>query len=154
MKTIKPLTYRDLITNFGDPNTPGGLEKIRAAQVVVEVPFPLQPRNILKVECHEYCAEAYVDALQEILDIYGPDNLEKMKLDRFSGCHVERQTTNGKWWSIHTWGMAFDHNVHLGKYGVPSAMPYHFIMPFLKRGFGWGGFWRKQDGMHISTTGT
>ena len=154
MIKIKKLTYRDLISSFGNPDTPEGLKKIRASQVKVEVPFMLHPGRIEVVECHEYCAAAYVDALQEILDIYGIGNLKKMNLNQFAGCHVERKTSGGAWWSIHTWGMAFDHNTHLGPFGVPSAMPYHFVQAFTKRGFGWGGFWRHQDGMHFSVTGT
>ncbi|MEJ2248050.1 MAG: M15 family metallopeptidase [Candidatus Lokiarchaeota archaeon] len=154
MKTIKLLSYKDLIEFYGDPGTEEGLNKINKAQVKIKIPFPLDyGRNTITVmSCHEYCAEAYVDALQEILDFYGLDNLQRFKLNTFHGCHVIRQTRNHKWWSIHSWGMAFDHNKHYGEYGQKTIMPYYFINAFLKRGFGWGG--RFNDGMHISTTGT
>ena len=155
MIKIERLTYRDLIKNFGDPGTDEGLQQIKSNIVSVQVPFLLQPHDIKIVKCHKYVADAYAEALEEVKKYYGEKYIEKFHLNRFAGCHVVRETGDGKWWSIHSWGMAFDHNPDLGKYGPPSIMPYHFINPFLKRGFGWGGNWHgKKDGMHISATGT
>jgi hypothetical protein len=154
MIKIKPLTYRDLCYSFGDPDIPGGLEKIRASQELVHLPFPLicNEKLIDTIKCHSYCAAAYRDALEEILEKFGQDGIDHYGLNTFHGCHVERKTKDKKWWSIHTWGMAFDHNIAFGPWGGPTAMPYYFVQAFLKRGFGWGG--RFRDGMHFSVTGT
>lgn len=157
MVKIKPLTYRDLMQVYGDPGTREGKKKINDSQVSVKLPFPLYygEKKIEKISCHEYCSKAYVDALKEILETYTLKYIKKYRLNEYGGCHVFRQTVNGKWWSIHSWGMAFDHNMKLGPYGPPSIMPYHFVNAFLKRGFGWGGNWIGfQDGMHFSVTGT
>lgn len=162
MIKIEPLQYRDLLTEFGDPDTPEGLEQIRDSQTIVQLPFQLikAGREIRQIECHEYCAAAYRDALEDILDRLGLETIKKHGLDIFHGCHVERPIIDpktskpGKWWSVHTWGMAYDHAAHLGPNGSPSVMPFHFVEPFFLRGFGWGGRWKTQDGMHFSTTGT
>lgn len=155
MIKIEKLTYRDLMENHGDPETPEGLQQIKSEIISVQVPFLLQPHNVKIVKCHKYVAKSYIDALEEILKYFGEKFIIENNLNRFSGCHVIRKTSNKRWWSIHSWGMAFDHLANLGPYGPPSLIPYHFINAFLKRGFGWGGNWRgKKDGMHISVTGT
>ncbi len=162
MIKIKPLNYRDLLTEFGNPDTAEGLDRIRSSQTTIHLPFPLVQggRETWKIECHEYCAAAYRDVLEDILDRLGLETIKKYGLNVFHGCHVERRIIDpktwkpGLWWSIHTWGMAFDHVAALGPNGSPSIMPWHFVEPFLLRGFGWGGHWQTQDGMHFSVTGT
>lgn len=156
MVKIAKINYRDLVNDFGNPETQEGLEKIRKSQVRIRLPFRFNGGKTQEIYCHGFCASAYLDALKEILSTYGSEKeIQRLNLDVFSGCHVERKikTADGSdspWWSVHTWGMAFDHNPHLGPFNKKSVMPYHFVKSFLDRGFYWGGKWKNQDGMHFS----
>lgn len=155
MIKIERLTYRELMENYGDPGTKKGLQEIRSNLIRIMVPFTLQPHNVTAIMCHQYIADAYRESLEEILDYYGLEYIEKFGINKFAGCFVTRKTSSGDWWSIHSWAMAIDHNPHLGAFGSPSIMPYQFVNAFKKHGFGWGGDWKgRKDGMHFSATGT
>ena len=151
MVKIKPLAYRDLFHVFGNPDTSTGKKAIRSQLITMETPFLLNAGKTSKITCNEYIIYAVLDAYEEILDHYGIDEIVAMGYDRYGGCYNHRKTRDGKWFSVHTWGAAIDILMQYGGYGKdPKNFPKFIIEAFTKRGFFWGGRWRRPDGMHFS----
>jgi len=120
-------------------------------------PFPLKLNgsNLSRDRClnfygNEKIADAVIDALQEILDIFGLDFIQENGLDWYGGCYCNRKSRGSDYKSVHAWGMAVDYLPQLGAYGKPSLIPYHVVQAFKNRGFIWGGDWNHPDGMHFS----
>lgn len=148
MIKIKPIEDYDLWENFGPPGD---------ESMMVKKPFPfvLFENGIKSSPCynfygHKYIADAVIDAYKEILEIYGYEFIRNHGLDEYGGCFNYRKSRGSDNWSVHSWGLAVDILPSLGKYKEPSMIPYHFVDAFLNRGFVWGGFWDKPDGMHFS----
>lgn len=148
---IKQLVYNDCFNIFGDPSTDEGRIEINSQMVDVISPFTFKPSGTKIIRCNKYIADDLYSALYEIYQIYGYRIHEFTGLDFYSGCHVYRQTTSGKWWSAHSWGLAVDMCYPLGEYMKPPVIPFHYVNAFLKRGFNWGGNYKTfYDGMHFS----
>jgi hypothetical protein len=161
MITFKTLKYKDLSEKFGDPGTDEGLFRIKQSLVTKKLPFTfynedrktgkLIPVNYVRI--HGYIADAYIDGLEEILEHYGPEEIERLTLNREHGggfCH--RPIRDGKDWSVHAWGAAVDQWCHMGKMGQVPKTPEFCVLVFKKRGFVWGGYFPGKyiDGMHWS----
>ena len=148
MKSIIPIKYKNITEECG---TAGN----RDMMVKIPFPFHMYLNGDKKAVCKNFygnklIAFAVVDALQEILDIFGIDFIRKNGLDNYGGCFEFRPVRGGTRQSDHSWGMAIDYLPHLGKLGSPSLIPYQVVNAFKKRGFLWCGDWVRKDGMHFT----
>jgi len=148
---IKQISYNDCIKKWGDPSGHGGVEQIQRDLVTIETSIIFRPSNTRSILCHKSIADDLYKTLSIVSDIYSPLEIEKYGLNIYGGCYVNRRTKNGKWWSVHTWGLAVDMATTLGQYGTTPATPYLFTKVWLDMGWNWGGNWRGlRDGMHFS----
>lgn len=149
MVKIKPVKYKDIYKKFGDH----GKEATKSF-ITAPLPFPLvgSRHTITEIIGHKYMIPSLVDALEEIKNYYGKEFIVKNKLNTYHGVYANRKTSSdGKWWSVHSWGLAIDLLANLGPKNTKPITPYHFVCAFKKRGFIWGGDWKKYpDGMHFS----
>lgn len=76
-------------------------------------PYPMklawEPSRIVRsASCNAAVHDAAMRALQKVLQIYGLDDIQKLRLDYFGGCLNVRKITGGSALSMHSWGIAFD----------------------------------------------
>jgi hypothetical protein len=163
---IELLNYDDLERMFGVPgiaNTNGTFSPVAAVKnslVSVKAPFPLKyldGRTVIQnIVAHPHVANAIADALEEILEVYGPEGITRHGLDNYGGCYCVRRSVNSSsrqsWWSVHSWGLAIDYLPSVyGPYRVPPATPAFVVEAFERRGFMWGGrSVTARDGMHFT----
>lgn len=65
-------------------------------------------RKVTKIQTHKLIAPKLKAALQEILIIYGLEQIQKLEIDLFGGCYNYRKMRGGTSWSRHAWGIAID----------------------------------------------
>lgn len=153
MIKVQKFSERDLYSIIGNPADPEFEEKIKSELIRFKTPFPLNcnDKEINHITCHPLIAPALEDALLEILKYYSYEKIKEFGLDLYHGCFNIRPVSGYPgYWSIHSFACAVDFNAHIGKMTIPSVMPYPFVDAFKKRGFYWGGEWRRPDGMHFS----
>lgn len=75
------------------------------------------------------------------------------ELKEFGGCHNVRATEGTKYWSAHSWALAIDVNVNENGLGVQPKLSAKFVESFKSAGFGWGGEYKRKDGMHFTIAG-
>jgi hypothetical protein len=46
--------------------------------------------------------------LENVLNIYGENEIDRLRLNRFGGCYNNRRMRGGTQWSTHSWGIALD----------------------------------------------
>ena len=97
-------TYRNIKSVFGEPGT---------RQSKVRVPYSLKlawdlKTSISRFGCHELVVEPIQEAMEEILNVYGRDGIEELKLDYWGGCYNYRVMRGGSQPSTHSWGAAID----------------------------------------------
>ncbi len=85
------------------------------------------------------------------------DRLRAYGLDLFGGCWcLPRPVRGGTELSTHAYGIAIDidpkHNA-LGTVGRIAKQQMWVVDIFKKRGFAWGGGWKRKDGMHFEFAG-
>jgi hypothetical protein len=121
----------------------------------MELPFPLRLsyrplESISVVYVHRLVGPAMVDALHEIMGVYGEDGIREHRLGWTGGIWCKRKKTSSSTeWSVHSWGIAIDYVPEYGPYGKTPTTPPAVVAAFEKRGFVWGGRWRVPDGMHF-----
>jgi len=105
-------------------------------------------RKLVKAE-HGYnlSTEAY--------DTLTAAKLRELGLDLFGGTYCHRLVRGGTELSTHAYGCAIDldpkHNP-LGKVGRIAKSQMWVVEIFRKRGFTWGGVWKRKDGQHFEKT--
>ena len=97
-------TYRNIESVFGEPGT---------RQSRVNSPYPLKlawalDKTITRFGCHELVVEPIREAMEEILDVYGLEEIKRLKLDYWGGCYNYRKMRGGSQPSTHSWGVAID----------------------------------------------
>lgn len=143
------IKYEDIEQTFGTPE--------ECKKNMVKKPFPFQMYaswdDTLKINTfygNFMIAGSVINALQEIYDYYGYDNIKRFGLDKYGGCAAIRKSRGSDRYSVHSWGLAIDYAPQLGDYGVPSMMPSIVVDIFREYGFDWGGNWAYPDGMHFT----
>lgn len=75
------------------------------------------------------------------------------ELKEFGGCHAIRATRGTSNWSAHSWALAIDLNMTGNGLGQKPSLSKEFVQCFTDAGFGWGGYYSRQDGMHFTLAG-
>jgi len=148
MKKVNLIKYSDLSIVCGQPGS-------KTMMIKKKFPFPLKLNGSKNLICYNFYGNALIagpvmEALEEILDIYGINFIQNNKLDWYGGCFEDRDSRGSKRKSVHSWGMAVDYLPQMGEIGNPPMLPYHVVQAFKNRGFLWGGDWNNPDGMHFT----
>lgn len=64
--------------------------------------------NISSTLCHKSVAKTVKSIFDSILNHYGKDEIERLRLNQFGGCYNHRLKRGGKTLSHHSWGIAID----------------------------------------------
>ncbi|NHE57495.1 M15 family metallopeptidase [Cyclobacterium plantarum] len=81
--------------------------------VSIDVPYELKIAWDLryrarKITCHRKVAESLLTVLENVLQVYGENDIQALHLNHFGGCYNNRLMRGGTQWSTHSWGMAVD----------------------------------------------
>ena len=60
------------------------------------------------VSLHEKVADNFQNAFKEVVQVYGSEELKKLRINIFDGSYVRRLKRGGTTHSLHSWGIAFD----------------------------------------------
>lgn len=110
------------------------------------------------IRMHSRCIDSAKAAMQEVLDVYGVDQIRLLRLDRFGGCLASppRPMRGGAQPSTHNWGVAIDFDPERNqlKWGADRAefaLPIYtaFLDAWTKRGWVSLGRVRNYDWMHL-----
>ena len=74
------------------------------------------------------------------------------KVKSFDGCWNVRKIRGGNKLSMHSWGIAVDHNAHTNPLGSEGDMDSEIVEIFESEGFCWGGNFKRKDPMHFEFT--
>lgn len=74
------------------------------------------------------------------------------KLISFDGCWNVRYIRGGNQLSMHSWGIAVDHNAKTNPLGAEGDMNSEIVEIFESEGFYWGGNFKRKDPMHFEFT--
>lgn len=130
-------------------------------QISVEVPYPHKlswnkATVIQRFQCHEKVGDSLQRVLSRVLNHYGMEEIQRLRLDLWGGCLNVRKMRGGSHYSLHSWGIAVDYDPERNrlKWGRDRA---HFARPDydtwwrLWQEEGWVGLGRHRnfDWMHI-----
>lgn len=94
---------------FGEP----GSSKCTAGKVQLPIPFKIAwntSQSIRRFSCHELVADALTGIYADAVQHYGENQFRKLRLDLFGGCYNLRKMRGGSRYSMHSWGIAVDHD--------------------------------------------
>ena len=144
-------TSRDELYNiFGDPLDSGYW---KAYGGYCETPpelnhvFTYRKENTHGFWCNKLLIPFFQNVYQAIVQAGLSD-----KLTSFDGCYNLRYTRGAKRLSMHSWGIAVDHNARTNPLGVDGDMNSEIVDIFESEGFCWGGNFKRKDPMHFEFT--
>lgn len=84
-----------------------------ANQTKLVFPYPMKlawdPQRVVRsTSCNIAVHDPAKRALKKVLQHYGLEKIQELKLDYFGGCLNVRRITGGSAMSMHSWGIAFD----------------------------------------------
>ena len=94
---------------FGEPGNP----KCTAGKAVLPIPFKIAwntSQSITRFSCHELVADALTGIYRDAVQHYGEKQFRALRLDLFGGCYNLRKMRGGSRYSMHSWGIAVDHD--------------------------------------------
>ncbi|WP_202703163.1 M15 family metallopeptidase [Flavobacterium sp. UGB4466] len=102
------ITQERLKEKYGIPNKTG-----TGYLVTIDLPYPMflnwaTSTYVRKISCHKLVADKLKAIFQEILEVYGIDEIKRLQLDDFGGCFNYRLMRGGTELSVHSWGLAID----------------------------------------------
>ncbi|NNE50804.1 MAG: M15 family metallopeptidase [Sulfitobacter sp.] len=99
---------RDVGQVYGQPG-----EQIKSRLTTIQLPFSLKidwnlRTSTNKIRVHRDCAPQLEAALIAIRQHYGPDEMNRLGIDRYAGAYNHRRMRGGSSWSMHAYGCAID----------------------------------------------
>lgn len=81
--------------------------------VSIDTPFTLIVAwdvryKLNKIKVHPVIADPLKAVLQDLLLHYGIDEIKRLRINYFGGCHAFRRKRNSNQWSSHAWAIALD----------------------------------------------
>jgi len=155
---MKLLTTAQMIERYGRPNQSG------TYLVSVPMPFPLRLAwgtgvVVKSIRCHRLEAARVRLIFEQILQHYGPEQVQALGIDLFGGCFNFRQMRGGTDWSKHSWGTAIDldpsrNQLQETKATARFARPEYAPMIDIFERNGWASLGRQRnfDWMHFEAT--
>ncbi len=97
--------------------------------VSLSPPYPLfyEGKQVKTIRVHRLIARHVKDALSEVLQCYGPDEIQRLGLNLYGGSYNYRNTSGGSALSMHAWGIALDFSPAANSYATraPRASLSH-----------------------------
>lgn len=150
---VKQLTTKEIIAIYGQPGDENNLTTI-----ILPYPFRYAGQPVNKMRCHKLVADRFLKVFTEILETYGLDRINELKISNYAGCYNFRKMRGGTDWSRHSWGIAIDlwpernglkTPFSKAEFSKPEYKPMMDI--FYKHGFLNLGKERNYDTMHFET---
>ncbi len=81
--------------------------------IKIQLPYPHKiawdtSSVINSFSCHVKVHDSMKRVLTKVLNVYGLDEIKRLRLDLWGGCYNERPLRGGTKWSMHSWGIAVD----------------------------------------------
>lgn len=97
-------TDKQMIAAFGQPGS---------NLVIVTLPYKMRlawdlSTTVTRATCHKKFAEPLLASLKEVLDVYGYEEIVRLRLDRTGGIYNKRPKRGGTSWSAHAFAVAID----------------------------------------------
>lgn len=149
-----PRGITEMRSFYGDPrpliNSDGAPSRVwEARMVTVTMPTPLP----LGWDRTKYASRVRVNAAieDEVRGLFADlhSGGEWFLLRTYDGGYTWRLQRGGSRLSTHGFGAALDFDAPWNKLGTPPQMPRGVVRVFKRRGWTWGGDWRRKDGMHF-----
>jgi len=130
-------------------------------QVMIELPYPhklswKKSTVINRFQCHEKVHDSLLSVLSRVLDNYGLEEIQRLRLDLWGGCMNVRKMRGGTRYSMHSWGIAVDYDpernkLNWGRDRAAFATPAYDTWWRLWEEEGWVSLGRSRnfDWMHI-----
>ncbi|MBI3561134.1 MAG: M15 family metallopeptidase [Gammaproteobacteria bacterium] len=99
-----------------------------------------------------WCHKAMHPFLSKAFENLKTNNLLS-ELKEFGGYHNVRATRGTNYWSAHSWALAIDINITENPLNAEPKLSKKFVECFKNAGFGWGGDYKRKDGMHFTIAG-
>lgn len=145
-------------TKYGVPNTTG-----KGYRVDFKSPFPLQitwgnRAYTSTVKCHQAVKASLENIFNEILLLYGLEEIKRLGIDQYGGCFQYRNKVgkNATSLSLHSWGIAIDLDPNRNLFNETSktarfARPEYKAMIDIFYKHGWESLGRERnfDYMHF-----
>lgn len=101
------ITTKQLIEKYGKPDPNGGY------LVTIDLPYPMRlawdkNTTVTRMRCHKLVAENFRKLFCDLLNAYGLEKLQELRIDLFGGCFNFRVMRGGSDYSRHSWGVAID----------------------------------------------
>ncbi len=135
--------------------------KVGENQTRVNLPYPHKlswetNKIINSFTCHEKVHDSLHRVLSRVLDSYGMEEIQRLRLDHWGGCLNVRKKRGGTSYSMHSWGIAIDYDpvrnkLKWGRDRAAFAKPEYATWWRLWEEEGWVGLGmsRNFDWMHI-----
>ncbi len=95
-----------------------------------------------------WCNKLLIPLFQNVYNSIALAGLSN-KLISFDGCWNVRYIRGGNQLSMHSWGIAVDHNAQTNSLGSEGDMNMDIVEIFESEGFFWGGNFKRKDPMHF-----
>jgi peptidoglycan hydrolase-like protein with peptidoglycan-binding domain len=97
-------TYSEIESFYGAPGT---------NHITVNLPYPMKlawatKTQITRTTINSRCADSFVRVLENVLQTYGIEEIQKLKLDYFGGTYNNRPMRGGSKLSTHAYAAAMD----------------------------------------------
>jgi hypothetical protein len=147
----------EIVKKYGLPNKEG----IYLRDIVPAYPLKYGNTIVKRFKCHHLEVDNLTRIFEEILDIYGLTDIEKLRLNRYGGCFNYRVMTGNKGvLSRHCWGVAIDMDPQNNAYHQTGrtasfARPEYelFLKAFENHGWCSLGKHINKDWMHFEACG-
>lgn len=85
---------------------PGREEEL--VSILPAYPLYFEGQQVRSIRVHRLIASHVQQALREVLEHYGQEEIHRLGLDQYGGSYNYRPTSTGKALSMHAWGIALD----------------------------------------------
>lgn len=97
-------TYANIESFYGAPGT---------NHITVTLPYPMKlawdtKTQITRTTINKHCADSFVRVLENVLNVYGIEEISKLRLDYFGGTYNNRPMRGGTRLSTHAYAAAID----------------------------------------------
>ncbi|WP_202615985.1 M15 family metallopeptidase domain-containing protein [Edaphocola flava] len=81
--------------------------------ITYAIPYPFKlawdtTQTVDKITTHYKVKDSILRVLNQVLDHYGLEDIDRLHLNHYGGCFQYRKTRNGTTLSTHSWGIALD----------------------------------------------
>lgn len=115
--------------------------------IVLFITPQLRVMEPVKIWCNRQVESDLRAIFSEIKEL--EEKLNKPLIYSIDGCWVVRRQRAGVKLSTHAWGISVDVNAERNPLGGPVCQSQALARCFTRRGWEWGGDWKRKDGMHF-----